>query len=182
MFSLPQNVMKTPLFIIVGLLSVAPLAAQNRFPGLKEILSATEWKRAGLDRLSPDEIGVIDAALIRHSAATEQAHAAELNAERRRTAEVASTGGEKKRSFLERFGFSERDEPDWREQPPLQANVTAWVSANRFKLDNGQIWEGLDTISFELVGKPIEIRARPHGKFALTIDGWNSTLRVRRVL
>ena len=39
------------------------LAAQDTFPGLATILSDAEKKRAGLDRLSPDEVGVIDADL-----------------------------------------------------------------------------------------------------------------------
>ncbi|HTO02488.1 MAG TPA: hypothetical protein VL069_02245, partial [Opitutus sp.] len=73
------------------------------------------------------------------------------------------------------------DRADWRNVPPLQATVTEWVSVNRFKLDNGQIWEGTDPITYELVGKPIEIQTRPHGQFALIVDGKNTTLRVRRL-
>ncbi|MFZ9746994.1 MAG: hypothetical protein ACO3G4_10225 [Opitutaceae bacterium] len=52
------------LFALVLLLA-APAAAQGTYPGLRQILSEAEWKRAGLDRLTPDQLGVIDAALIR---------------------------------------------------------------------------------------------------------------------
>ncbi|HTO03720.1 MAG TPA: hypothetical protein VL069_08460 [Opitutus sp.] len=56
--------------------------AEDGFPGLKTILSEAEWQRAGLDRLSPDQIGVIDAALIRHHAQGIQQHQTELTAAR----------------------------------------------------------------------------------------------------
>jgi hypothetical protein len=83
--------------------------------------------------------------------------------------------------MLERFGLPMFDQTDWRDVPPLRATVTSWLSANRFKLDNGQVWEGMEPITYELPGKPVEIRARPHGQFALTVDGKNTTLRVKRV-
>ena len=46
----------------------AGLCAEPTFPGLNKVLTEAEWKRAGLDKLTPDQIGVIDAALIRHVA------------------------------------------------------------------------------------------------------------------
>jgi CBS domain-containing protein len=49
--------------------------AQAAFPGLQSVLTDAEWKRAGLDRLTPDQIGVIDAALIRHQIQTAKAAA-----------------------------------------------------------------------------------------------------------
>ena len=57
--------MKTPL-LVAFLLLVVSATAQSSFPGLKSVLTQAEWERAGLDRLTPDQIGVIDAALIRH--------------------------------------------------------------------------------------------------------------------
>lgn len=155
--------------------------AQNSFPGLKSILSETEWKRAGLDRLSPDEVGVIDAALIRHHVQTVTEHQSALAAVQAATPASAERAAEPKRGLWERFGLPTIKGSDWRDLPPLQATVTEWISANRFKLDNGQVWEGLQPITYELVGKPIEIHARPSGQFALTVDGKNTTLRVTRL-
>src|SRR4051812_6967600 len=57
--------MKSTLFIVALLIAPA-VFAQSTFPGLKSVLTEAEWKRARLDRLTPDELGVIDAALIRH--------------------------------------------------------------------------------------------------------------------
>jgi hypothetical protein len=169
--------MKITLFAL--LLFTATLAsAQETFPGLKSVLSAAEWKRAGLDRLSPDEIGVIDAALIRHQSGTTAKLQTEL-ATARET--VTAVTVEQKKGILQRFGLPVFDNTDWRALPPLKAKVVKWEGGNRFVLDNGQVWEGFEPITYELVGKDIEIQARPMGQFALVVDGVNTTLRVMRL-
>jgi hypothetical protein len=179
--------MKTPpvlslskrLFIAALLLTAVLGSAQEAFPGLKSLLSAAEWQRAGLDRLSPDEIGVIDAALIRHQAGTTTRLKAEISAAQ--PVVTATPAAAPKPGFFQRFGLPIYDDTDWRTMPPLKARVVKWESSNRFRLDNGQVWEGFESITYELVGKDIEIQARPHGQFALVVDGANTTLRVMRL-
>lgn len=168
--------MKTLLLATALLLAVAPAHAADVFPGLKSVLTDAEWKRAGLDRLTPDEIGVINAALIRHQTAITTPLHNELAVAR----ETATTSEKAKRGFLERFGLSDPG-PDWQTLPSLQARVLKWESKNRFQLDNGQVWEGNEPIVHELVGRNVEIQPRPHEQFALIIEGSNTMTRVRRV-
>lgn len=160
-----------------SLLSV--LSAQAASPGLRTILSEAEWRRAGLDRLTPDQIGVIDAALIRHYQGSTQALKTELESAKRQVAAVNEV--KRERTLLERFGLPIMSDVDWREVPPLRAKVVEWQNANRFKLDNGQVWEGLEPIPYELVGKDVEIAARPAGRFQLTVSGRTTGLRVIRL-
>jgi hypothetical protein len=174
--------MKTPLLAVVLLFTASLAAAQTTFPGLKAVLSAAEWKRAGLDRLSPDEIGVIDAALIRNQAGA----TAQLQTELTKARTVAATApaapaAAQSPGLMSRFGLPLFDEGEWRTMPPLRAKVLKWEGGNRFRLDNGQVWEGHEPITYELPGKEIEIHARPHGQFALVVDGMNTTLRVMRL-
>jgi hypothetical protein len=151
-------------------LSLAGLArAEELFPGLKSVLTEAEWKRAGLDRLTPDEVGVIDAALIRHEAATVAA-----------TRANAASTSEQKHGLMERFGLPTFND-EWRNLPVLKAKVVKWETTNRFLLDNGQVWEGAEPIPYELTGKAVEIQPRPSQKFALAIEGEATTVRVRRV-
>lgn len=154
-------------------------AAESTFPGLRAILTPAEWERAGLDRLTLDEVGVIDAALIRQHVGTTGRLQAELVTARAAAATTATA--EQTKGMLQHFGLPQFDDSEWRSLPPLQAKVVKWESANRFKLDNGQVWEGFEPITYELVGKNIEIQARPHGQFALIVDGVNTTLRVMRL-
>jgi hypothetical protein len=169
--------MKTLLFTALLCITTSLADAQASFPGLKSILSEAEWKRAGLDKLSPDQIGVIDAALIRHQAGA----TAGLRNELAEARTAAATTVKANPGVLERFGLPLFDDADWRTLPPLRAKVVKWEGGNRFKLDNNQVWEGYEPITYELVGKEIEIQARPHGQFALVVDGANTTLRVMRL-
>lgn len=172
--------MKTRLAL--GLLLILPLGLVRAeiFPGLKVIMSAEDYARAGLDKLTPDQIGVIDAALIRHFTATVNVAAERKAAEQVAVATTQAVATDRKRGMLERFGIPSLNN-DWKTEPVLKARATGWVGGNRFQLDNGQVWEGLETISFELAGRDIEIQPRPAGAYALSIEGKNTTIRVRRI-
>jgi hypothetical protein len=168
--------------IALGLLLLLPLSLAHAdvFPGLKVIMTPEDYARAGLDKLTPDQIGVIDAALIRHFTATVNVAAERKAAAQVTVATTQAVAAERKQSGLARFGLPDFS-GDWRNEPILKARATGWVGGNSFSLDNGQVWEGLETISFELVGRNVEIQPRPANTFALTIDGKNTTVRVRRI-
>ena len=128
---------------------------------------------------------MIDAALIRQqAAATTQLQTALVTA-RAAVVAVATPAPlplvQPKAGWLQRFGLPAFDDSDWRTLPPLVSTVVKWESANRFLLDNGQVWEGFEPITYELLGKSIEIHARPHGQFVLVIDGQSTTLRLMRL-
>ncbi|MSU66982.1 MAG: hypothetical protein CK548_01270 [Opitutia bacterium] len=161
-------------------LTAAAFAAEPVFSGLQSILSPAEWKRAGLHRLTPDEVGVIDAALIRHhvQAATLAATPPPVEAAPGTTPQENAL---KRSRFWERFGIGQGDTTDWRAQPPMRAKVTSWQGANRFALDTGQVWEGVEAIPFEILGATIIIAARPLGAFALKLNEESMAVRVRRV-
>jgi hypothetical protein len=174
-----KNAAMKPLCLALLILALTSGAsAAETFPGVKSVLSPEEWARARLDRLSPDELGVIDAALIRYVKSTQAAHEAKIVEMRQNVTELTE---EKKRGIMQRFGLPVFGESDWRTVPPLKAKVVAWAGSNRFQLDNGQVWEGVEPIVYELVGKQIEIQARPLGQFALAVEGANTTIRVFRL-
>jgi hypothetical protein len=165
-------------FLLAFLATATAALAAPAFPGLKAIMSPQEFHRAGLDRLSPDQLGVIDAALIRHYLGTVKAEAAQ-EADKIVQQTVAH---DEKKSMLQRFGLPDISfNQEWKDQAGLKARVTGWVGGNSFKLDNGQVWEGTEPIPYELANREIEIAPRPDHQFALIIEGKNTTVRVRRV-
>lgn len=173
--------MKTPL--VLGLFlafSTVPAFADTPFPGIQTIMTPAEYARAGLDRLTPDQIGVIDAAIIRHYARTVDTAVAQQTAQVVQQATQQATAAEHKRGVLDRFGLPTLSQ-EWRDQPALKAHCTGWVGGNSFKLDNGQVWEGTEPIPVEIANRDIEIQPRPGGSFSLIVEGKNTTIRVRRV-
>lgn len=168
------------LVLTVLVTAVQASAAEPVFPGLRSIMTEAEWKRAGLDRLSPDELGVIDAALIRHyvHASTTIPTPPPLEAAPGTTPQENALTRSR---FWERFGLGKTDAADWRKQPPMHAKVTGWQGANRFSLDTGQVWEGVEPIPYEILGATITIEARPLGAFAMKLNEDSMSVRVRRV-
>ncbi len=174
--------MKLSRFFPALLLVVAGQCAEAPFPGLQKVLTEAEWKRAGLDKLTPDQLGVIDAALIRHVAQV----IVKVTTPPPITPEPGTTAQENavaRSRFWERFGFGKSDgkSDSWRDQPPMRAKVTGWQGANRFALDTGQVWEGIEPIPYEILGATITIEARPLGAFALKLNEDSLPVRVRRV-
>jgi hypothetical protein len=158
----------------------APAAAQAPapapFPGLKIIMTPEEYARAGLDGLTPDQIGVIDAAIIRHYVNAVSA-AATAQVEQM---QIATQVPDERESFLSRIGLPEIGS-DWANMPSVKARCTGWVTGNSFKLDNGQVWEGVEPIRMELSGREIEIQPRPNHGFNLVVDGKSTSMRVIRI-
>jgi hypothetical protein len=173
-----------PLVLPVALATLlTAAAAQSTFPGLQRILSAEEWKRAGLDALTPDQIGVIDAALIRHQAAGQRRTPAIALAPPSAEPPAGLTPAEAavvRSRHWEKFGLG-KIAGDWRSAPPMKAKVTSWQGANRFSLDTGQVWEGVEPIPYEILGQEITIEARPMQAFVLKLGADSMTVRVRRV-
>jgi hypothetical protein len=63
----------------------------------------------------------------------------------------------------------------------MKAKVTSWLSANRFSLDTGQVWEGVETIPFDPLGQEVTIEARPMGAYVIKLGEGSMSVRVRRV-
>ena len=166
------------LFLLAAATALAQTEAPPATcPGVKTVMSPEDFARAGLSGLSPDQLALIDAAVVRHYTRT-VATAATQQAEQI----VQQTNADKKHSFLENFGLPDLSfSQDWRDAPSIKARCTGWVGGNSFKLDNGQIWEGFEPISVELTNREISIEARPGGQFALVVDGENTTLRIHRI-
>ena len=176
---------KLPILLLV--FSTA-FAAEPPFPGLKAIMSAEEYARAGLDKLSADQVGVIDAAVIKHYYRTINASIAQQAAEQnlpppaaQQAAVQAAVTAERKRGWLERFGLGGGAGRGEEEPSSLTARCVGWASGNSFRLDNGQVWEGTEPITVEVAGREVTLEPRPGGHFALIVDGKNTTLRVRRI-
>ena len=167
--------MKPLRLLTLGLLLTGAALAQDTFPGLSAILTDAEKKRAGLDRLTPDQIGVIDAALIRYYMRVVTGLPGMTPPPAPEAAPAREPG------FWDRFGITKIAETDWKKTLPMIVKVTGWAGGNRFTLENGQVWEGLDNIPFEIAGKQVIIEARPLGNFALKLDDKSAVVHVRRL-
>ena len=152
----------------------APAVAQDA-PPLQQAMSAEEFRAAGLDKLSPEELARLNAWLDRR--VEQQATAAVAAAVEQARDEGRREVVEKNRGFFH-FGSQE----------PIEANVvgefTGFGSRKRYTLDNGQVWQQVDSATLAGVRKDnprVRIRPGALGTWWMGVDGYNTQAKVQRV-
>jgi hypothetical protein len=145
---------------------IATAAIAKEFSSVEEQMSSREFKSAGLDKLSPEEL-------------------AALNAWIRANQPTGGSGVPYNRAQddLVRIGF---DDSEAREI--ITSNVIGefkgFGRGTRIKLENGQIWQvesgELDGIS-AMTNPKVTIRPGLIGGWRLQVEGYNSVAKVKRV-
>jgi len=85
------------------------------FPGIEKLMSAEEFRRAGLDTLTPEQVRALDDWLVRYTAGE---------------AYVVQTTSEEVRAAAPEFRIEARIVPPF----------SGWTGQTLFRLDNGQVW------------------------------------------
>lgn len=150
-----------PLLMSAALaLSGAAFAADQYVP-LQQRMSAEEFKAAGLDKLSPDELKHLDAWLSGHGKTV--------------TKMVDESG---KPVF---YPSSEKAGPI---QARVQGNFSGFNGHGQFTLDNGQVWQQADSTRIACLSSDnpkVTIRRSLMGNWMMAVDGCNDQTSVKRV-
>ena len=143
--------------------------AQDEFSSLEEQMSGDEFRRAGLQKLTPEELAALNAwlrdAKLSPPAAVAPAAAPAPTSEDRR-------------------GFENRREDATPIEARLVGNFTGWTGKTRFKLDNGQIWQQARGGSYRASTQDsprVRLEPKALGTWALSVDGVGRSVRVKRV-
>lgn len=161
--------------LLASLLALPALALAQAAPPLQQAMSAEEFRAAGLDKLSPEELARLNAWLDRR--VEQQASAAVAAAVEQAREEGRKEVVEKNRGFFH-FGSEE----------PIEASIvgefTGFGSRKRYTLDNGQVWEQTDGASLAGVRRSnpkVYIKPGMLGAWWMRIDGYNTQAKVQRV-
>lgn len=156
--------MRICLALILVLLSFS-LNAQ-RFSSLEERMSAAEFKAAGLDRLSADELAALNDWLRTHGAASASMAAAARTP--RGDERVGFADGPSSRSVVSR----------------IAGPFNGWSGSTRFTLENGQVWqqdEGGSLTGVKADSPAVTIDPAFLGSWRMRVDGYNQRVRVKRI-
>lgn len=164
--------LRIPFALILLALATAawgqtPLQTAN----VEQQMSADEFKAAGLDKLSAQELAALNAWLQR-TVAQETAKVAETAKEEGRK-EVK----EKNRGFFD-FGSAEPIEST------IAGEFNGFSNGRRYTLANGQVWEQIESASLAGVRKTnpkVKITPGIMNSWFLKIDGYNTMAKVRRI-
>ena len=152
----------------------APLAWGQSAPltsNVEQQMSADEFKAAGLDKLSAQELASLNAWLQR-KVGQETAKAVEVAKEEGRK-EVK----EKNRGFFD-FGSTEAIESN------IVGEFKGFANGRKYTLQNGQVWEQVEAASLEGVRRTdpkVTIKPGVFNNWFLRIDGYNTQAKVRRI-
>lgn len=153
-------------FFVALVLSLAAGAASAAdFSSLEERMSAAEFRDAGLDKLTPEELARLNAWLRNRGLLAATA------------AGAASSAGFRSNTF---FGTGDSSRPITSE---IRGEFRGWGPGKRLVLENGQEWEVIEG-SFSIPPVPLaKVTIEPGflGSWLLRVEGYNASARVRRV-
>lgn len=141
--------------------------AETPFSSLEEQMSGEEFRRAGLEKLSPAELSVLNQWLRSRSTvkrADPSPRAAETEPDER--------------------GFENRPQERTAIVTQLVGEFTGWSGRTRFELANGQVWRQARPGTFRAVGRTapqVRIEPKAFGSWSMLVDGTGRSLRVERI-
>jgi hypothetical protein len=139
-------------------LTAVPIMAQQ-FSSLEERMSAADFKAAGLDKLSPQELHFLDNWLRTH----------------REVTTVTANG---------QPVFYPYDQPREKFSTHLVGRFDGWEGQTVFTLDNGQVWKQAESGSYSCPNiKNPEVTIKPMvlGSWLMYVQGCNQSVRVERI-
>src|SRR5512134_377438 len=173
------------LFVAASLaLTVAPgpaYGADEGFSSLEEQMTGQDFKAAGLDKLTPQELESLNGWIRRRSLAT-------LDAPVPAAAGVATAAEDSQAAAdsqdADRRGFKDDDE----ERTPISSRIvgrfSGWDGQTVFNLENGMIWAQADKDKFyikEVENPAVVIDPGMFGSWRLSVEGHDAECRVERI-
>ncbi|HET6912736.1 MAG TPA: hypothetical protein VFH71_05250 [Rhodanobacteraceae bacterium] len=143
--------------IVLTLLLALPAFAQQ-FSSLEERMPSADFKAAGLDKLTPDELKYLDNWLQTHQ-------------------QVKMVGSNGKPVF---YADSDREQFDTH----IVGTFSGWNGNSEFTLNNGQIWKQAESGSEScatVTNPKVTIKPMILGSWLMYVQGCSDSVRVERV-
>lgn len=151
------------LSLALSILLAAPAGAQS-FSTLEERMSAAEFRKAGLDKLSDEEL-------------------AALNTWLQQKGMASAAAIEDRRGFEDGGVFRSSRDGD-RIVASISGRFTGWDGADdRITLSNGQVWRVTDSatrLDVDLTDPKVILERNAFGGWFLRVEGYNTRARVVR--
>lgn len=140
----------------------AGTASAQQFSTLEERMTYAEFKAAGLEKLTPEELAALNSWLAGKASGT-----------------VAATPAEDTR------GFEGRNSSAGAVVSTIPGPFKGWKGkGDRFTLANGQVWEVTDSgtrLSVSLENPSVTVEQGMLSAWFLRVDGYNARARVKRI-
>lgn len=139
-------------------------ASAQEFSTLEERMSAKEFKAAGLDKLSPEELAALNAWLSKKVATSSLPPATPVADDR---------------------GFLTSTDDEGAIRGSITGEFRGWSGrGDRITLSNGQVWEVVDSTSrlkIQVYDPVVIIEPGVFNSWSLRVEGYNTRAKVRRI-
>ncbi len=179
------------LLAILGalLLGLAPaggsqVVAVERVVSLREVLSPDEFRRAGLDKLTPEELAFLSARLLGGRAAVVPSRTTAVPSRADQATALVPRGESA-------FGREEQVQAQVEKVQAVPREIRSriagrfdgWSGHTVFRLTNGQVWKQIEPAEFavNLASPAVSIRKGLFGTFFLSVEGYGPQVKVKRV-
>jgi len=162
------------LIVILSLSMPLCVVAAEGFSSLEEQMSGKEFTATGLDKLAPEELEALNNWIRNHSIAT-------LDQPKGGSYVGTADDGNDDRGFKTKKK-SKKDRTPVTSR--IKGSFTGWNGHTVFTLENGMIWEQADKEKFytkEVQNPEIAIKPGMFGTWRLSVEGYNSACRVKRI-
>ncbi len=171
---------------LIAALAATSLGATE--PGLlQRLLTPGEFHRAGLDRLTPEELEFLNARLAANGVSARQAEPRSLSGEPAPLAPPSPQLPQGEAAFGNEQQLHVQAEKLQRVPTSIRSRIpgafSGWEGKTDFHLENGQVWRQVDGSQFSvnLTDPVIIIEKGLLGAFYLHVDGYGSRVKVKRV-
>ena len=170
------------LIALLSLTTTLSVLAAEGFSSVEEQMTGKEFTAAGLNKLSQQELDVLNDWLRKHSVATLAAQS---------TGSGTASSGEDQSGLKSKDEDKDKDEDEDKDDEDrttitsnLVGSFSGWDGHTTFKLENGMVWAQADKDKFyikEVVNPVVIIEPGMFGSWHLHIEGHKSECRVKRL-
>jgi len=169
--------------VLLCVLAVFPFTSysQDAFTSLEDEMTVSEFRQAGLDKLSPEEIQALNRWLRKHLGAEQEIPDHHIS---NNDVSTEQANGPTGHFPPQRMGFSDFKGEEKKIESVIIGTFSGWRGNTRFELENGMVWEQVER---DLLSVPprenqrVVISPGFLSSWYLEVDGINKRLRVTRV-
>ena len=157
--------MQPRVLILAALLAIpfaGSLFAQSQAPTLEERMSQQEFTASGLDKLSPEQLKYLNDWI-------QSKGVSEIGAPvRHRDGSTSFYASDQDREVVE---------------SAIAGQFSGWHGTTRVTLENGQVWQQVESGSkgFPLKSPKVRVKPMSMGSWLMYVEGCNCDIRVKRV-
>ncbi|PKM10361.1 MAG: hypothetical protein CVV15_06655 [Gammaproteobacteria bacterium HGW-Gammaproteobacteria-5] len=163
--------MRPIAFALMGIMLLAPaVATAQSFSSLEERMTYNEFRAAGLEKLSPEELAALNAWL------------------RKDLPQISAAPAAMAKPIEDRRGFplSAADQgPDGDITSRIPGEFRGWTDKQRFTLENGQVWQINDSTAslagVKLQDPVVTLRRGAISGWFMKVQGYNASAKVKRI-